>query len=323
MSDLAATAREVHGSEPGAVEHADVDVSVVLTCYTEDRIASIRSALASLRAQSLRPRAVVIAVDNNAPLARRLEDEFDWAAVVVNDGQRGASATRNCGAAGVDTQYTAFLDDDEVADQDWLLALTRPFDQDDVVGTGGKYEPAWSSAQPAWFPDEFGWVVGGAYEGMPTGTAPVRNVWSGNMAVRTAALRQVGGFRADFGKRGSIPQPEDTDFCIRVSDATDGQWMYVPSAVVFHQVPPQRESLTFFASRCYAEGAGKALLRRHLEPRAIEIEHDYVRATAVAALRRLLLFNSTALMQALAMLLGLASAGVGYARALLTSVTAE
>jgi GT2 family glycosyltransferase len=323
MSDLAATAREAHGPEPGAVEHTGVDVSVVLTCYTEDRIASIRSALASLRAQSLKPRAVVIAVDNNAPLARRLEDEFDWTAVVLNDGQRGASATRNRGAAGVDTQYTAFLDDDEVADQDWLLALTRPFDQDDVVGTGGKYEPAWSSAQPAWFPDEFAWVVGGAYEGMPTATAPVRNVWSGNMAVRTDALRQVGGFRADFGKRGSIPQPEDTDFCIRVSDATDRQWMYVPSAVVFHQVPPQRESLTFFASRCYAEGAGKALLRRHLEPRAIEIEHDYVRATAVAALRRLLLFNSTALMQALAMLLGLASAGVGYARALLTSVTAE
>jgi hypothetical protein len=53
----------------------------------------------------------------------------------------------------------------------------------------------------------------------------------GNMAVRTDVFRQVGGFRTDFGKRGSIPQPEDTDLCIRMAEATGGHWMYVPEAI--------------------------------------------------------------------------------------------
>lgn len=65
-----------------------------------------------------------------------------------------------------------------------------------------------------------GW---GSYEGLPTVTAAVRNVWWGNMAVRTGTFRNAGGFRADFGKRGSIAEPEDTDLCVRMAATTGGR----------------------------------------------------------------------------------------------------
>src|SRR6185312_12312221 len=90
-----------------------IDVSVVLTCYTQRRLRSIRAGLRSLRMQSLEPRAVIVAVDNNHELARLLADEFDWVTVVLNTGARGASATRNHGVEFVTTPLTAFLDDDE------------------------------------------------------------------------------------------------------------------------------------------------------------------------------------------------------------------
>lgn len=292
----------------------DVDVSVVMACYTEERLPSIRSALTSLGRQSLQARKVIVAVDNNAPLADLLATEFDWASVVLNSGGRGASATRNRGVECVDTTYTAFLDDDETADPDWLRELTRPFAEPDVVGTGGQYEASWSTPKPPWFPDEFAWVVGGSYVGLPQVTSQIRNVWSGNMAVRTAAFRQVGGFRTDFGKRGYISQPEDTDLCIRMA-AAGGVWMYVPTAVIFHDVPASRTSLGFFTSRCYAEGSGKALMRKHLDSgSAIDTERDYARVVAVAALRRPVLLRWQAILQGLVILLGLACAGTGYVR---------
>lgn len=289
----------------------DVDVSVVIACYTEERLGRIESALTSLRKQSLEPRQVIVAVDNNPSLVNRLVDQFDWVTVVLNTGGRGASATRNRGVQAVGTPYTAFLDDDETADPDWLLELMRPFADAGVVGTGGKYEPVWAAGKPEWFPDEFAWVVGGAYEGLPTVTSRVRNVWSGNMAVRTDAFRRVGGFRTEFGKQDAAAEPEDTDLCIRMAAASGGHWVYVPSAVINHDVPAGRASLRFFVSRCFAEGRGKAAMCGKLgSSSAIDTERDYVRNSARTAARRLI---SLRWFQGLAMLLGLASAGVGYA----------
>jgi glycosyltransferase involved in cell wall biosynthesis len=292
-----------------------LDVSVVLPCYTERRLDNIRSALTSLRKQTLEARRVVVAVDNNPTLAEMLGAEFDWITVVQNEAGRGASATRNRGVEAVDTPLTAFLDDDEIADPDWLLELTRPFVDERVVGTGGTYEPAWETRKPSWFPDEFAWVVGGSYVGLPTETAPIRNVWSGNMAVRTAEFRAVDGFRTEFGKQGSFSQPEDTDLCIRMSEATAKHWMYVPSAVILHEVPAGRGSFGFFVARCFSEGAGKSAMRANLgSSAAVNTEFGYVQKAALTALRRLAQFRWTAVLQGLTMMLGLASAGAGYLR---------
>jgi GT2 family glycosyltransferase len=293
----------------------DVDVSVVVPCYTEERLDSIRAALVSLLKQSLEPQQVIVSVDNNATLADALREEFDWVTVVVNDGKTGASATRNRGVQVVRTAITAFLDDDETADAEWLRELTKPFTDAGVVGTGGAYEPAWESAKPAWFPDEFGWAVGGSYLGLPSETAQIRNVWSGNMAVRTVDFRRIGGFRTDFGKQGTVSQPEDTDLCIRLADASGKHWMYVPSAVILHEVPASRGSFRFFVSRCFSEGAGKAAMRANFDSSsAVATEYAYVRDVALAALQRLAELNWTAVLQGLTMLLGLASAAVGYVR---------
>jgi GT2 family glycosyltransferase len=290
-----------------------LDISVVMACYTQDRIDSIEAALNSLRSQTLQPRRVIVAVDNNEALANYLSCQFDWVTVVLHRGARGAAATRNRGVEIVETTYTAFLDDDEAAQPDWLHELVQPFDRPEVIGTGGKYEPKWLVGKPSWFPDEFAWTVGGAYVGLPTTTSEVRNVWSGNMAVRTSLFRGVGGFDTDLSKRDATPRPEDTDLCIRMAAATGGQWMYVPSAVINHDIPPARASLRFFVSRCFSEGRGKALLRNSLEASSfLETERDYARRVVRAVLSRVGSLRPAPGLQALVMLLGLSCAGCGY-----------
>ena len=261
---------------------------MIIACYTEDRWASLVRAIDSVERQEPRAEATIVAVDNNPGLAERLRSSRPAAVVVENHMGQGASNARNAGAAAALTPYLAFLDDDARARDGWLSALLAPLAEDGVVGVGGAVAAAWQTDRPRWFPDEFAWVVGASYRGLPEATSPVRNVWSENMAVKRDAFDAVGGFRSDFGKVGHTSRPEDTDLCIRMSAASaGGRWMYVPSAVVDHEVPADRATLRFFLRRSYWEGLGKIEMTYHLgDQQDLSSENDWLRHTVPRGLIR-------------------------------------
>jgi glucosyl-dolichyl phosphate glucuronosyltransferase len=266
----------------------DERVTVVIACHTEERWDSLQRAIASALAQRPAPARVIVAVDHNPALSARLRGTEPQVTVVDNDRGRGASVTRNTAAALAATPLLAFLDDDAIAASGWLARLLEPFADPTVVGTGGGVDAIWEVGRPTWFPDEFGWVVGASYRGMPTGSAPIRNVWSENMAVRRDAFEAVGGFSVDFGKVGQTSRPEDTDLCIRVAAARPGgTWIYVPDARVDHQVPGSRSTLAFFLRRSFWEGRGKVEMSRKLaDQRDLASEGDYLRRTLPAGVAR-------------------------------------
>ena len=243
---------------------ADPRVSVVIACHSQDRLGLLMTAVESVLAQIPRPLAIVVSVDHEPNLFRVLSEKYPEIVVVENVFANGASGTRNTGVAATTTPLVAFLDDDACAHPGWLAALIEPFNDPRVVCTGGLVSPAWSGREPRWFPEEFAWVVGASHRGLPTTRAPVRNVWSENMAVRSSVFRQVGGFRLDFGKVGAVSRPEDTDLCIRLAKSTpDATVMFVPEAVIDHHVGPERMKFRFFIRRCYFEGKGKVELAQH------------------------------------------------------------
>lgn len=309
------------GGEPVG-DAGTADVTVALACHTQRRWNSICAAIRSIGEQTVRPRAIVVAVDHNSALAASLRREFPTVTVVENTApERGASSTRNVAVASAATSMVAFLDDDEIADRAWLDGLMRPFADPSVVGTGGRYRPSWPRRAPWWFPEEFGWVVGAHYRGMPVVTTPVRNVWAGSMAVRVEQFRGVGGFRVDFGKVGSRSQPEDTDLCVRIAGATGGRWMYVPDAVVDHEVPPSRATLAFFVRRCYSEGAGKVAMRGGLAATGAGVlgaEMSYVSGVVPLAFVRNVATGRVD--RAAVMALGVMAAGLGATIAWLRSL---
>jgi hypothetical protein len=122
---------------------------------------------------------------------------------------------------------------------------------------------------------------------MPTTTARVRNVWSASMAVRRDAFEKVGGFRVGFGKVGDRSRPEDTDLCLRMSEASGGHWMYVPDAVIDHPVPADKATFRYFVTRCYNEGRGKVeMARLNHGKESLDSESAYLRRTLPAGVGR-------------------------------------
>lgn len=236
-------------------------VSAIIPTHSVDRWGDLCKAVASVQAQTVRVLETVIAVDHNPELLARIAREFPRVTVVANTASRGASGTRNTGVAASHGQVLVFLDDDAVAQPNWIAALVRPLIDPSVVGVGGRLEPLWNISRPRWFPLEFDWVVGCSYLGMPEQATPVRNVWGNNMAIRRDTFDAIRGFRDDFGKIGNYSQPEDTDLCLRAAVYNGGgSWIYEPKAVAYHRVPADRATFIFFLKRCYNEGQGKAAL---------------------------------------------------------------
>lgn len=273
---------------------AEPGFSVVICAFTAERWEELCAAVASVAAQTMPARETIVVIDHNDDLLTRAREAFPAARVVSNDGRRGLSDARNHGVLAAGAMLVAFLDDDARADPTWLERLSDAYDNPDVMGTGGSADPAWASgARPRWFPEEFDWVVGCSYRGLPDRRAPIRNFLGCNMSFRREAFAIAGGFDTAVGRVGTRPVGgEETEFCIRLRRRRPGTvLMYEPSARVRHSVPAARSSWRYFRARCYAEGLSKAVVSRLAgSDDGLASERRYVMATLpIGVLRNLAL----------------------------------
>jgi GT2 family glycosyltransferase len=113
-------------------------------------------------------------------------------------------------------------------------------------------------------PDELLWTVGVSYTGMPTATAPIRNVWSASMMVRRDAFTAVGGFSREFAG----PEFKAADLALRLVRA-GAACLWAPMVTMFAldteapaepqdywMKPAQRVDAWRFAAKWAAAGAG-------------------------------------------------------------------
>ncbi|MYV46259.1 glycosyltransferase family 2 protein [Streptomyces sp. SID2888] len=302
----------------------DPDISVVICVYTEDRWEDILAAVASVRAQSRPARETLLVVDHNDTLRERLAGEYKEAGdvrVLANGGPRGLSAGRNTGIAASRGEVIAFLDDDAVAERDWLRHFAEGYEDPRVMAVGGRTMPIWASGRrPAWFPEEFDWVVGCTYRGLPPGRVRVRNVLGGNASFRRAAFEAAGGFATGIGRDGDR-RPlgcEETELCIRLTRARPDAILLIDDrAVIHHRVPGPREQFAYFRTRTYAEGLSKALVARSVGAgKGLESERRYTTrvlpAGVVRGLRDAVLARPGGAGRAGAIVTGVLTAAGGY-----------
>jgi hypothetical protein len=295
-------------------------VSVLLCAYTEDRWSDIEEALDAVAGQSFAALEVILVVDHNPVLYGRARSSFPLVVVVENLGAKGLSGARNTGVAKARGDVIAFLDDDAVPEHDWLERLMIHYDDERTLGVGGHVEPAWYAARPGWFPEEFDWVVGCSYRGLPTRVSPLRNPIGANMSFRRFVLEQLGGFDSRVGRIGRRPTGcEETELCIRAHMRWPGSWiLYEPAATVRHKVPPARSRMSYFVLRCWLEGQSKAEIASiRGSGQFLATERSYVttilpRGVVAAARSTLSTGRPEGITRALSIILGLGLTAAGY-----------
>ncbi len=245
-------------------------VSVVVCTY--DRPSSLARTLTSLRRQTFpSARFEVVVVDNGSSAgAARVAGEHDEGPAVryVREPRPGLSGARNRGVTETGGELVAFLDDDAVADPGWLEALVGAARTGlEVAAVGGPVRLVWPTPRPAWLPPRVdrqlsGLDLGGERRPMVYPEAPIGT----NMCIRREALRAVGGFSPQLGRRGSsLLSNEELELFARLH-RRGAMVLYEPAAVVDHHLGPERTSPAWLIRRYFSQGRSTAILERLTTP---------------------------------------------------------
>ena len=181
---------------------------------------------------------------------------------VVVEPEPGASRARNRGLS-ASRRVVAFLDDDCVPDPGWLAAITAPVRAGGWAGAGGGVVPDPAVARPRWLGDALVAYLAeydrGAEE---VALGPDDFLLTANAAFDADLLEAAGGFDPLLGPTAGRPTVnDDVDVCRKVR-AAGGRILYVPSAVVVHELPAGRLTPGYVLRRMHAQGRSDWLLDR-------------------------------------------------------------
>ena len=181
--------------------------------------------------------------------------------LVTEDGP-GVSYARNRGIAETSAPLLVFIDDDERINPGFLRAYADFFDaHPDAVVAGGRIIAEYVTGRPAWLskytempianPMDFGDAV----RPFPAGRVP----GGGNMAFRRSAALRYGAFDPSLGRVGRmLIGGEENDFFERLMRGGETCW-YVPGAVMWHIIPPEKLTESYFRRLCYNVGVSQRL----------------------------------------------------------------
>jgi glucosyl-dolichyl phosphate glucuronosyltransferase len=295
-----------------------VTADVVFCTYTLARWEVFVRAVESVLAQEVLPQRLIIVVDHNDELVARCRQEWGSGSaespveiiIVASQfpGRQGSS--RNTALLLARAEIVSFLDDDAVAEPDWLKRLLAVYATcPGAFAVGGASRPNYAAPRPSWFPPDFDWVFGCHYDALPDRLAPVRRLIGTSMSVRRDAMLDVGGFHAD--------DYDDMDLSHRIAHAHGPTAvLYEPRAEVHHHVPADRMTWSYFWRRCYYVNRNKVAAFDDMgEGSSIRAELRFgagVLLTLVHALLAAVTGRPRQMRQALAAVVGLALGGCGF-----------
>jgi glycogen synthase len=211
-------------------------VSVVVNTY--NRAASLHQTLQGMRRQNY-PNFEVIVV--NGPSADETVEVLRTHAAAIRVGscaQRNLSISRNVGIEMARGEFVAFIDDDAVPDEDWLVDAIAACESDEIAGIGGfVFDHTGYELQYSYTVCD---RMGNAYHNliilMPDFCYPGCHRFPAllgtNSIFRRRALLEIGGFDEQFDYF-----LDETDVNVRLIDA--GYVLkQIPRAFVYHRYLP-------------------------------------------------------------------------------------
>ncbi|MEI6265348.1 MAG: glycosyltransferase [Sphingobacteriia bacterium] len=238
-------------------------ISIVICTY--NRANYIGEAMNSLYNQSLpKDQFEVIIVDNNSTdqtesvcnafITTHTDSHFYY----LKELKQGASFARNTGAAIANAPLLCFMDDDAVANKDYLERIISFFStHKDAGGLGGRIIPRYIPSEPVWMSHFVSSLVGNFdYSKQITVFSPNKYPLESNMIIRKIDFDAVNGFNTALpGVKGTLRiGGEGKEFFLKLK-ALGRIIYYDPSVIVEHIV--ETEKLTSEYMYRVASGIGR------------------------------------------------------------------
>lgn len=233
----------------------------------------LRRALASIVGQSVRPSLVVVVDDgDDAPGVESELAKFDWQGIVwrhqprVAPALRNRSAALNRGIAAADTQWIAFLDDDDTWLPDFLERVAPLLAQHEHLVDFGGVVVQTLAVQERHSPE--GWVETGRKRFNPDlRTVELAALVGGNQFTINALVAKRGVFTVAGPYREDLPVLEDWEFNVRA--AMKFHFEVIPEPLVCYHLRPEND------------GAANTSIDEHVRTGA-RIRNEWLRADLAA-----------------------------------------
>jgi len=236
------------------------DVTVAVCTFRRPAITDCLRSLAAQQLRDLRQRVLVIDNDDADTARSHIESaarELGLDLRYVHAPGRNISIARNACIENCETDWLAFIDDDETAAPDWLQAMMdRTRETPPVAAIFGPMQAIYDDTAPGWLKrGDFHSVAVVYIEG------EIRTGYAGNSLIdlhHPAVRGQL--FDLALGKSGG----EDTEFFDRIY-RNGGRFDYAATALVAERLSPDRQSLRWFLRRRYRSGQthGRLLARQY------------------------------------------------------------
>jgi glycosyltransferase involved in cell wall biosynthesis len=184
----------------------------------------------------------------------------------------GLSVARNTGAKVAKSEILAYLDDDAVAESNWLRVLYNAYQSNQKLAVaGGKVNLLWPSgvSHPKWLSPGLAQNLGDYDLGeislyiTSAGLTP-RGV---NYSIRRTFLEQIGGFDVKLGRVGEKLLSNEELRATELALELGWQVVYLPEALVLHNVALSRLKKAWFVERGWWQGISECY-REQLSNRA-------------------------------------------------------
>lgn len=232
---------------------------VTVAVPTHRRPESLRVCVESLVAQDYPPDRYEIVVaddgsgDETGDVVREVAARYPRPEIrYLSQAHGGVNCARNLAIGAASGDPICFVDDDQEMPPSWLPAIVAGCTEfPEAACVGGPMRLRFEGRPPRMCGRE---PLGESELDFGPLAHEVEVVWGGNMAIRRAAIEQVGPFREDLRMLGGT----ETEWQDRVR-AAGGHVVYVPDAWLWHRRTQDELRLRWLLRRHFVRGRGQAI----------------------------------------------------------------
>ena len=238
-----------------------IKITVVICTYNRAKL--LIRALDSLTKQSIGKKNFEVLIINNASTDDTdkktqgfIEYNSEFFLRLLYEENQGLSYARNRGIKEASGNFIAFLDDDAVADPDWLKTALDAFHNTQPVplAIGGPILPLYETSRPYWFKDKYEIRTWGDKNRF---LYPNEAFSGSNMIFKKSILERYGGFDISLGIKGNhLSLAEESDLINRINRNlhSDKLFYYVTNLKVYHSVPEVKMKVSYQLKRHFVIG---------------------------------------------------------------------
>lgn len=245
----------------------DGSLSILICTYNRAELLKecIASVLPQLESSCGRKVDLIIIDNNSTDTTHKVVKSFNNAKIkYVFEEQQGLSHARNKGYQSTNSEWVAYLDDDALANDDWVKRIFWIIENTNFDAFGGIYTPWYRDGKADWYLDEY--ATNKTWMKYTKITLLKKQMFSGgNCVFRRNLLCNEKGFPTHLGMKGDIIAYGEETLVQERLRRKGYKLGFDPDLLIKHYVAPYKQTTRWFFKQ--SKASGKAYWQScHVEP---------------------------------------------------------